>query len=299
MSTFLHFKGLKIIMIKTVLTSFGKKSGSLTILGLLTLGYIILQEFEIAFATEPLVNGSLFYSVNFHIFWIVSYLFTFAGLFSVLIQLRYEKGALSAQAWLGFIFVALFIVLVFASIVKLNVEPSSGMSTLIVGVIVLLTTGLGWVISHQSEQIKHRTSHTYKILLDSRLSNTFQDKVNDMIAKYPPGKLIDETSITEYMNKAGMDEATFKAINGSIYILDFYEFIASGVKSGDLDDDFLYENARGFVCGMWVKAEKIIKIVRGQNQPKSWIQLEELVTRWEGKYDEDPARFPKRKQSKK
>jgi len=275
-------------MFKLFLSSIGKAAGTLLGTGLLILIIIILKEIEVITSGEALVNGTALYNSNFHIFWIACYLLLGAGFFLPLTNIKYKKGSLQAQAWVGFIFILLFIVLMLVASSKADKEITSSISTLLVGVVVLLSTGLGWVINHQHEQVKHRVSHTYKVLLDSRLSSAFQERYSDMVAVYPTGKKLLEADVIAYVHNNSLDDDKFKAVLGASYILDFYEFIASGIESEDLDEEFLYQNARGFVCGMFRKSAILIESARNKNQPKAWIQLEGLVNKWDAKYASDP-----------
>ena len=275
-------------MFKLFFENTGRAAGTLLVTGLLLLVFIAIKEIEISFSTETLANGSAFYNSNFHVFWISAYLLMGAGLYIPLIKMKYQKGALQAQAWVGFVFILLLIVLVLVVASKADREITSSISTLLVGVVVLFSTGLGWIINHQHEQIKHRVSHTYKVLLDSRLISAFQERYSDMVAVYPTGTKLLKKDVSAFIYNNPLDAEKFKALNGASYLLDFYEFIASGIESNDLDSEFLYQNARGFVCGMFDKSTYLIEAARKKGQPKAWIQLENLVSKWDDKYDVDP-----------
>jgi len=274
-------------MFNLFISNVGKAAGSLLITGAILLVIIIFKEIELATTSSEVINGD-FYKSNFHIFWVSTYLLVAAGMFLPLVAIKFKRGVLQVQAWAGFIFILLFIVLTLLGFSKNGQEITSSMSTLMVGVVVLLSTGLGWVINHQHEQIKHRVGHTYKVLLDSRLSEAFQKRYTDMVMIYPTGKSLIKADVNAYIHNNSLDDDKNKALIGASYILDFYEFIASGIESEDLDGDFLYQNARGFVCGMYCKCSHLIISVRKRGQPKAWIQLEELVKKWDEKYDKDP-----------
>lgn len=275
-------------MFKLFFDNTGRAAGTLLVTGLLLLAFITIKEIEISLSTEALANGSAFYDSIFYVFWIAAYLLMGAGFYIPLIKMKYKTGALQAQAWVGFVFILLLIVLVLVGASKADKEITSSISTLLVGVVVLFSTGLGWVINHQHEQIKHRVSHTYKVLLDSRLSSAFQERYSDMVSVYPTGTKLVKRDVTAFIHNNTLDQEKFKALNGASYLLDFYEFIASGIASDDLDSEFLYQNARGFVCGMYNKSYYLIEAVRKKGQPKAWIQLENLVSKWDDKYDIDP-----------
>lgn len=82
----------------------------------------------------------------------------------------------------------------------------------------------------------HRFHHTFKYGLDSRVSRT------DML------ELIDSG-----------DEAKLQAAAAVAYLLNYFEFIASGVLRGHLDAKIVEENIKGFLSYYYDKCEPYIR----------------------------------------
>lgn len=252
--------------------------------------YCGIKEIELFFAGEKLANGDAIYAEKYYFFWSLSYLLFFIGSFKTLMNLDKEKLAIKIQTFVGVLFIAMFLLIVVAVFGRSGAEISSGLATLTAGFVVFMSTGLGWLINTKNSHVKHKTSHTFKVLLDSRLSSTYQGKLIDLQKQYPPGEKIPSADVMKIIkNDSTLGDEKTKAINAAAYILDFYEFIAAGINSGDLDSDFLYENARGFACGMVEKSEYLINL-RREDQPKVWIQLTKLINNWNEKYKNDPKK---------
>lgn len=280
------FKGN--IMLRLFWSYTGTVSRTFLGLSVLLFLFILFKEFDLLTATEALANGDAFYSKKYYIFWAFAYLLSFIGSFTVLLHMDPDKRALKVQTWIGVIFIVVFIAMILGWVGRSDSTPDSGMATLVGVFIVFMSTGLGWLINTKNSHNKHKISHTFKVLLESRLSSTFQNKLNELQSQYPPSIELDKDDVNLFINDMkSLDDKKKKAIYAAQYILDFYEFIAAGIFSGDLDDDFLYQNARGFVIGMWGKSSHLIR-ERQKSQPKVWLQLQKLVERWETKYKTDP-----------
>ncbi len=105
--------------------------------------------------------------------------------------------------------------------------------------------------------------HTISTLLDSRLSTTYMEHA----------KVINETFFVEGkicpLTPTEMKEGL---ADGSItYILNYLEFIAVGIRSGDLDEWVLRRTIRGMVCNL----EMALQIYIQESQ-----KLKRLPPRW-------------------
>lgn len=82
-------------------------------------------------------------------------------------------------------------------------------------------------------------SHTISTLLDSRLSETYMkygDKVSEGIEKFKENA-DENSSINNFVDK--------KALR---YLLNYYEFVAVGIRYGELSDEVMRAMLRGIVC---------------------------------------------------
>jgi hypothetical protein len=277
-------------MWKEYLTNTGKLSWVLYVLFFLTLVYIITKEIDALSLNEEELKLSKFYYYSHEPFyWLIAYILLIPAVFITLVKLtRLNSRWLQLQAWAGVFFIALFILATYYYSNRLEGHNGNVISVLLAG-ITFGTAMIGWSVSFQSNGIHQKKTHTYNILQNSRLSEACQQQLNDMYAIYPIGECIPEADIVKYDNN-DCDAETLKAIRAACYLLNFYEFIASGIKYNDLDDLFLYQNIRAFVDGLIIKTEYLQKSSRYKDQPKVWLQLKELNCIWIDRYKTDPER---------
>ncbi|MEJ8296586.1 DUF4760 domain-containing protein [Delftia tsuruhatensis] len=116
--------------------------------------------------------------------------------------------------------------------------------------------------------------HTINTLLQSRLSEIFIEKgarVNSSLEEY---KKDCSTRGAQYVTKSDY----FK--NDDLkYILNFYEYIAVGLKNGDLDEDLLYDALRSVVLNLCENFRDYIN-TRQSHNPRLYCNLTNLEERW-------------------
>lgn len=78
---------------------------------------------------------------------------------------------------------------------------------------------------------------------------------------------------------ASGDDDRMKAAAAAIYILNYYESIASGVLNGDLDQRIVSDNVRGLVCAYFDKCAPHILASNRQN-PRTFENLIKLRTHY-------------------
>jgi hypothetical protein len=88
-----------------------------------------------------------------------------------------------------------------------------------------------------------------------RFHKTFGNDINNQIA---PDTL-------KQLRESDNDEER-KSANSAIYLLNYFEFIASGVLRGDLDERVVRENIRGLVIFYYDKCARIIKMANSSNK---------------------------------
>jgi hypothetical protein len=131
-----------------------------------------------------------------------------------------------------------------------------------------------------------RKQHTMNLLLQSRLSTEFNKHVNAIRNTFPDGSEI------TYEN-ARKSEA-FESVR---YILNYYEFIAVGLKHRDLDERLLRDSHCTQICTFCKRVDKLLAHVREENErgvasPKHsrlYNNLRDLQHRWQ-KHMNQPER---------
>ena len=79
---------------------------------------------------------------------------------------------------------------------------------------------------------------------------------------------------------------TIKAIKAVIYLLNFYEFVAAGIESGDLDEDYLYATVPSIAINLVTYSQKLIN--EYQNKDKmTWKLICNRCAIWEDKLEKE------------
>jgi hypothetical protein len=133
---------------------------------------------------------------------------------------------------------------------------------------------IGWIVSAMTTIRNSVKQHTINTLLQSRLSATYMahaEAVGDHFAKFIAAKRNDpEGKVTV------VDDMPKKAIG---YILNYYEFIALGIRHGDLDEGVLKSSLRSMVGRTVYLVDPLIKDAVAEN-PRAYCHLIWLYGRW-------------------
>lgn len=190
--------------------------------------------------------------------------------------------------WLGLLFLALVLcgaalffwertgVLVFFwEPKKLDLEKGHG-----VAIFAAFLAAIGWTVTSLVTLRNSVKQHTMNILLQSRLSATYTEHVkaaNGMFST-SQGQLIPLTRAEVRRPPHGVD---FQHLG---YLLNYFEFVAVGIRHGDLNEGLLKSSLRGFVCSIYCVAQELIDDRRNELGPyrksRSYENLCWLHARW-------------------
>ena len=128
-----------------------------------------------------------------------------------------------------------------------------------VGIAGILAAATGWVVTSMVNLHNARRQHTVNVLLQSRLSQAYQQRLRDVVKAFPVTPKV--TPI-----KAGdWDVAeNLEAIDGVKYLLNYFEFVAVGIRTGDLDEKTLKMSLRGILITLCDMADIYIRYQRGE-----------------------------------
>lgn len=121
--------------------------------------------------------------------------------------------------------------------------------------------------------------HTINTLLQSRLSSIFIErgaKVADGVANFKADP--NAESILQYVEQDDLK-----------YVLNFYEYVAVGIKYGDLDEQIMCDTLRGIVISLCSEFREYIKS-RQEINPRLYINLTNLRDKWKAEADAECAR---------
>lgn len=120
--------------------------------------------------------------------------------------------------------------------------------------------------------------HTVTTLLQSRLSATYMKYADDLSTHYiKHDKACKENPANRVDVLDGIDTLALR------YILNYFEFIAVGIKRGDLDEDMLYDSLRGILAMNVKKSHGWIKMLQIET-PTVYEHVLWLNWRWTLRY---------------
>lgn len=134
---------------------------------------------------------------------------------------------------------------------------------------------------------QQKKQHTITILFESRLSPELRAANETRKSVYPVGFDIqyDDWRAAYERRADGIDmgkeafEARYEAAEALVTLLNYYEFLALGIKLDDLDSDLLRGSIRGIMCNLVDDARYVIAHLRKNNE-KSYEHLFELYQEW-------------------
>lgn len=134
--------------------------------------------------------------------------------------------------------------------------------------------------------IQSRKQHTIKILFDTRLSAEFRQHLEWRKQCFPETKIVDhETYFAHLQAQRSVetsDETALerrKSAEAVRSLLNYYEFIALGIASGDLDADMMYQSVRGIMCNLVADMHLVVAEYRRRNA-RTYRHLAALYRDW-------------------
>ena len=141
------------------------------------------------------------------------------------------------------------------------------------------TTGIyfavsGWITNAIVTMRNSVKQHSINTLLQSRISKVYLDegtRALTVIAAYTVDNPAPANAIEGHKDQDAVD-----------YVLNYIEFLAVGVKHGDLHEDVMKDSMRGIVNRFTTITMPYIKEVRNTHGPRTFQNLLWLRKRWKG-----------------
>ena len=161
----------------------------------------------------------------------------------------------------------------------------SGTIVALFGVIAALLT---FVLSTRSARRAQRKQHTITVLLDTRLSAEFQSTINRRRIMFPEYSDVTfeqwdsartATATNQMPAVTETPEQQRDSAAALMQLLNYYEFLAVGIKEGDLDEKMLKNTLRGIMCNLVDDTRLLICALRKKN-PKLFEHLVALYDDW-------------------
>jgi hypothetical protein len=179
--------------------------------------------------------------------------------------------------------IALFVVI--CALVLVRSGSENGLTALMAATAAAMMAGVGWVVQHQSSARSSRRAHTFGVLMQSRLSSEFQEQIKKRSQRYSTGVPVEKADAPlvlkrglkeilaalsaeetaalataredlrdkisyDYRDKRIEIKRRHRAIEGVVYLLNFYEFICAGIKRKELDEDLLFDTLSDIAVGL-------------------------------------------------
>ncbi|WP_435927548.1 DUF4760 domain-containing protein [Dryocola sp. BD613] len=183
-----------------------------------------------------------------------------------------------------FSMVCFLIVLIGYAILRYLPTYQTSLSIIVTGMLV----GMGWWIQCITSAANTRRSHTLNMIINTRTSPEYQKQLRSSTRiyrgmRYVPQELSEwrcNPDKEEYKNMRVPEEYK-DAINGLLYILNYFEFLAQGIKFKDLDDELLKECFSSFLKG--IERRGFHMILESQKQdPAAFEGITYLSKKWNG-----------------
>lgn len=167
-------------------------------------------------------------------------------------------------------------------VLRYNDKYQTALSIIVAGSI----AGMGWWIQFITSAASDRRKHTLNVVLSTRTCSEYQNHLRNYTRmwrgnRYVPKDLSewrDDPDNPKFKNAKVPDDVV-NGINGLLYILNFFEFLAQGIKANDLDDKLLRECFCGFLEGLERRAFFILS--EAQNRDIRYFEgIVYLCKRW-------------------
>jgi hypothetical protein len=142
---------------------------------------------------------------------------------------------------------------------------------------------VGWLTSAIVTVRNSVKQHTITTLLQTRLSTTYMDKAMKALDFYLQSAYSSFNPAPAAVVKASASK------NDIEYVLNYFEFLAVGIREGDLHENVLRLSMRGIVVRFTRTSSDYIQALRQDNGPLTFANLLWLYSRW---YDARHDRFP-------
>lgn len=126
----------------------------------------------------------------------------------------------------------------------------------------------GWIVSSMVTIRNSIKQHTINTLLQTRLSATYMEEARNLNRRFfthVGGKPVAQKFVA-FQDPEGEDQqGVADDIKTLSYLLNYYEFVAVGIRHGDLDERVLRGTLRGIALNLRTISEDYVATLRGGN----------------------------------
>lgn len=132
---------------------------------------------------------------------------------------------------------------------------------------------VGWIYTARKSRMLMRRQHTFNALLQASFDERFQTSLDNIRDHIRAGCFPD-------LNLA--DNETLK--RDVVFLLNHYEFLAAGIRLGDISEKLLKDSERGTIISLFKTSEPFILAVKDNRKRMTTFEhIEWLYERWHEK----------------
>ncbi|MEJ7580653.1 DUF4760 domain-containing protein [Acinetobacter baumannii] len=217
------------------------------------------------------------------------------------ITFQSDKFFLKTRSSVQFLFVLLFLGFVFSNLLvwkalfidyeflgySVKSTATNNKSTGLITILATVAAVCGWIFTARVQTINAIKGHSMQVLMNSRTSTVYMQKVDKTIEirrrllKGNDGSESDKQDVVLTAEKfeALPDEDDKSAV---VYMLNFLEFVAIGIRHYNLDEELLRGSLRSILNSNYKLYKPVIEHLRKADNPTIFVQLELLHDRWAG-----------------
>jgi len=135
----------------------------------------------------------------------------------------------------------------------------------------VFTAVIGWMVSAWVTLRNSIKQHTFNIWLQTRCSAKYMEHAEQINSAYFARNAGD--------SQLDMTTADVTLKQSALYVLNHSEFIAVGIRTGDLDEMMVKQTMRGMMCGLYEFFRDYIEQEQQKN-PSTYEHLTALYHRW-------------------
>lgn len=156
-------------------------------------------------------------------------------------------------------------------------DQNQNTSNVILVLLGILAAVLGWLFTYRGQAVTTTRNHTIQTLIDSRLSEAYVKQVENATEIYTKFKKIKgESYKLEYVEFQDLEP---KYKNAIFYLLNYLEFVAVGIRFGDLDENQMKNMMKSIIAANFTFFEEVIKN-KQCTSPTVYEHLTALHRRW-------------------
>ena len=144
----------------------------------------------------------------------------------------------------------------------------------------ILVAAVGWFLTVTSARRLSRRQHTINVLQEQSFNKASHELASKVIERFPTGVCItkeDANTLTEAAYNR--HHAWYDTYNSLMYLLNYYEFIAVGIRNRDLDVLVMHNYCHSMLCKICEKTCEYI-LRKQQDNPHLYENLVNLYKAW-------------------